>query len=184
MYPSTPTHAPPLSSSPLAVLPQASNPAPTFQPAFELMPAAASFGTLRAGCLYRLPFKLINVSAIPQVRTARPKIIKLKLNPAPENKKQATLGGIKPQLRPERKRSPRPHAVAALQRFSLRGGSAAFKVIYRPGVAASGMSVPIEVEIGSEIELELHEVRQVHHTRPNTHRGLGLSHLFWVTRSA
>jgi len=60
------------------------------------MPAAAAFGTLRAGCLYRLPFKLVNVSSIPQ-------------------------------------------------RFSLRGGAAAVKIVYRPGVAAPGMSVPFEV---------------------------------------
>ena len=39
---------------------------PTFEPGFELMPAAAAFGTLRAGCLYRLSFKLINVSSLIQ----------------------------------------------------------------------------------------------------------------------
>lgn len=39
---------------------------PSFEAAFELMPATAEFGVLRCGCLYRLPFKLINVSCLPQ----------------------------------------------------------------------------------------------------------------------
>jgi len=39
---------------------------PTFDAAFELLPNAADFGTLRAGCLYRLKLILTNVSNLPQ----------------------------------------------------------------------------------------------------------------------
>jgi hypothetical protein len=91
------------------LLAQESNPAPTFQPAFELMPAAAAFGTLRAGCIYRLGFKLINVSAIPQ-------------------------------------------------RFNGKCHSPALRLVFRPGVAAPGMAVPIEVEVGCEAAAEIHEI--------------------------
>jgi hypothetical protein len=39
---------------------------PTFDAAFELLPNVAAFGTLRAGCLYRLRLLLTNVSHLPQ----------------------------------------------------------------------------------------------------------------------
>lgn len=39
---------------------------PTFDAAFELLPNAAAFGTLRAGCIYRFRMILTNVSNLPQ----------------------------------------------------------------------------------------------------------------------
>uniref|UniRef100_A0A7S4B3M1 Uncharacterized protein n=1 Tax=Chrysotila carterae TaxID=13221 RepID=A0A7S4B3M1_CHRCT len=86
----------------------------TFEAAFELMPSAANFGTLRAGCVYRLPFKLINVSSLQQ-------------------------------------------------RFNVKGGGPAVSVVTeaKGRVAAAGMNVAIEVEVGSPTPLELHEVLTV-----------------------
>jgi len=94
------------------LLSQETNPSPTFQPAFELMPASAPFGKLRAGCIYRLRLKLVNVSAIPQ-------------------------------------------------RFNVRCQSAALRLVFRPGVAAPGMAVPFEVEVGCEEPAEIHEIVKV-----------------------
>jgi len=87
------------------------NHAPAFEAAFELMPSSANFGVLRTGCLYRLPFKLVNVSCLQQ-------------------------------------------------RFNIKGGSSALKVVCnsKGRVAAAGMTVHIEIEVGSETPLELHEV--------------------------
>ena len=81
---------------------------PTFDAAFELMPAAATFGTLRAGCIYRFRMVLVNVSNLPQ-------------------------------------------------RFVVKHGQAA-KVIYTPGVAAPGLTVPMEVEIYEAHAHDIHEV--------------------------
>ena len=39
---------------------------PTFDAAFELMPARADFGLLQAGCVYRFALKLVNVSNLTQ----------------------------------------------------------------------------------------------------------------------
>lgn len=81
---------------------------PTFDAAFELMPAMAAFGTLRAGCIYRFRMILVNVSNLPQ-------------------------------------------------RFVVKHGPSA-KVVYKPGVAAPGLTVPMEVEV---YETEPHELREV-----------------------
>ena len=45
---------------------------PTFDPAFELLPAAAQFGALRAGCIYRFRLILTNVSNLPQRFVVKP----------------------------------------------------------------------------------------------------------------
>jgi len=81
-------------------------PSPAFRPAFELMPARADFGALRVGCLYRLPLRLINVTAVPQ-------------------------------------------------RFTIHGGAPPLKVVCKRGVAAPGMPVPLELEVGNDTEMEL-----------------------------
>ena len=82
---------------------------PTFDAAFELMPAAATFGTLRAGCIYRFRMVLVNVSNLPQ-------------------------------------------------RFVVKHSPSA-KVVYTPGVAAPGLTVPMEVEIyQTDGGHEIHEV--------------------------
>lgn len=86
----------------------------TFDAAFELLPASASFGVLKAGSLYRLKLKLINVSNLPQ-----------------------------------------------RFRFEAHGPGAAagiVKLVYAPGVAAAGMSVSVEVEVGSDETAEVREV--------------------------
>lgn len=86
----------------------------TFDAAFELLPASASFGVLKAGSLYRLKLKLVNVSNLPQ-----------------------------------------------RFRFEAHGSAAAagiVKLIYTPGVAAAGMAVPVEVEVGSDETAEVREV--------------------------
>lgn len=70
---------------------------PTFDAAFELMPAQASFGTLRAGCIYRFRMILVNVSNLPQ-------------------------------------------------RFVVKSPPGV-KIVYTPGVAAPGLTVPMEVEL-------------------------------------
>lgn len=47
------------------------------------------------------------------------------------------------------------------QRFAIkgpRGGTGAVSVVYTPGVAAAGLSVPIEIEVCSRVGAELHEV--------------------------
>lgn len=86
----------------------------TFDAAFELLPSEANFGTLKAGSLYRLKLKLVNVSSLPQ------------------------------RFRFE------AHGPAA--------ASGALKVVYTPGVAAAGMSMPVEVEVASAEPLEIHEI--------------------------
>ena len=86
----------------------------TFDAAFELLPASASFGVLKAGSLYRLKLKLVNVSNLPQ-----------------------------------------------RFRFEAHGSGAAsgiVKLVYTPGVAAAGMAVPVEVEVGSDETAEVREV--------------------------
>jgi len=73
---------------------------PAFDAAFELLPAAAAFGLLRAGGLYRFRLALTNVSNLPQ-------------------------------------------------RFVIKQGGQQARVIYTPGVAAPGLTVPIEVELSA-----------------------------------
>ena len=52
---------------------------PTFDAAFELLPARADFGALQAGCVYRLALKLLNVSNLSQrfsiKQSARAKVV-------------------------------------------------------------------------------------------------------------
>ena len=81
---------------------------PTFDAAFELMPAQANFGTLRAGCIYRFRMILVNVSSLPQ-------------------------------------------------RFVIKSPPG-LKVVYTPGVAAPGLTVPLEIEIYEQGPCTLREV--------------------------
>ena len=74
---------------------------PTFDPAFELLPAAAHFGTLRAHAIYRFRLVLTNTSNLPQ-------------------------------------------------RFVVKHGpQQQSRMIFTPGVAAPGLSVPMEVEVSA-----------------------------------
>ncbi len=83
---------------------------PTFDPAFELLPAAAAFGTLQTSWLCRFKLQLVNVSNLPQ-------------------------------------------------RFTIKGpAGGVVRVVYTPGVAAPGMTVPIDIEVCSSAPIELHEV--------------------------
>ena len=85
---------------------------PTLDAAFELLPAAASFGCLKVGFVSRLKLKLVNVSNLPQ-------------------------------------------------RFIIKGpagNSGVVSVVYTPGVAAPGISIPIEVEVCSQQPCEVREV--------------------------
>jgi hypothetical protein len=74
---------------------------PTFDPAFELLPAAAHFGTLRAHAIYRFRLVLTNTSNLPQ-------------------------------------------------RFVVKHGPhQQSRMVFTPGVAAPGLSVPMEVEMSA-----------------------------------
>lgn len=134
--------------------------------AFELLPSSANFGTLKAGSLYRLKLKLVNVSNLPQVppRPTTPSPLSRRL---PRHARAASRlpAAAAPPVRyaPPLRYSPVPCVSPLPQRFRFEAhGSAAasghLKLVYTPGVAAPGVSVPVEVEVGGAEPLEIREV--------------------------